>query len=77
MKIRNIALDADEVPETISVDMSVREAALIVRLIGSHSDTQLADTQAGGPATAGEIYGALTGAFFNRFWEDGVSGVPR
>lgn len=75
MKIRSIAMDDEEQPETITVDMTIREAALIVRLIGPMSDIQLADTQSDGGRTGGEIYDALNGCVFNRFWEDGVKDV--
>ncbi len=63
MKIKNIALDADESPEYITVEMSVAEAKIIASLVGRMSYS---------PNETTEIYNALVINFFNRFYDEGV-----
>lgn len=67
MKIKNIKLDEDGNPETITVDMSLLESAWIARIAGECKDMDI----------EGNIYSCLVGSFFNRFYEDGVNGVPK
>lgn len=64
MKIKAITLDRDELPETITVEMTRAEAILIVRHVGSLRPST---------ATSDEMYEALAGSLFNRFWDDGVA----
>lgn len=63
MKIKNIALDSDENPETVTVEMTVAEAKTILGIFGKMYYE---------PKEVTEIYEALSGRFFNRFYEAGV-----
>ena len=65
MKLNSIELDSEEAVETITVTMTVKEAAWIAKVAGSCRDIDCDN----------DIYSCLTGAFFNRFYEDGVSAV--
>ncbi|GAA4176507.1 hypothetical protein [Gryllotalpicola koreensis] len=67
MKVRNIALGENEIPATVTVEMTIDEAAWITRRAGSNvaPDRVVSD----------EIWDALTGSLFNRFWDDGLDGV--
>ena len=68
MKIRNIALDDDETPETITVDMTLAEAVWIATAAG---------VQVPSSKPTDDIYEALAGGVFNRFFEEGVEGANR
>lgn len=80
MKIRSIALDDNEEPSTVTVEMTTREAALIQGIL-SHCSQADVSTVLGGDTTwwveQHAIYDALSGGFFNRFWDDGVRDVLR
>lgn len=68
MQIRNISLDEDQMPDTITVDMDISEAIQIAQWAGkTASPTHEMAT----------IHGGLCGYVFNRFWDDGVDGAAR
>lgn len=77
MKVRNIALGEDEMPTAIEVVMSTREAAFIARVLGAMTGTAQSEVQSDGSTVGSDIYDALVGGVFNRFWEDGVNEVGR
>lgn len=68
MKITNIALDGDEKPKTVTVTMSIAEAAEITIWSGDVTPTK--------PVTSG-IYDALADGVFTRYWEDGLTDYRR
>lgn len=76
MKIKTIEL-ADGLPSEITVVMTEREAALIARLIGPTTATERNKIQHDGGAVGNNVYAALTGGVFNRFYDSGVDGVLR
>lgn len=79
MKITRVDFDEEEEPVSLTVKMSLDEAALIYAYTGRTSP--LAVSTAGGSAKWGEansdIASCLSGAFFNRFFEDGANEVLR
>lgn len=72
MKIRQINLGDDELPETIVVEMSLSEAIFVGKLVGNTNDPEAETVKPGGKDDAYEVYSALTGGVFNRFWDGGV-----
>lgn len=74
MKIDAIQFEQGEegaIPSEITVTMTRDEAAAIARVFGGFTDNDL--FVRGLPKT--EIYDALTGDVFNRYWEAGLDGV--
>lgn len=69
MEINNIKFRQDDeigaIPETVSVTMSIEEAAWIAKLAGK--------TRGGGVCSS--IYSALVGDVFDRYWEEGVAEI--
>lgn len=70
MKIKSIELE-NSLPVRIVVELTVEEAAQIAKWTGSLSPVT------GMTGETSELYGALTGSVFNRFWDDGVDGYLR
>lgn len=68
MKIKAIALDDNELPETVTVEMTLAEAILIGKHVGSVKPST---------ATSSGIWDALTGVVFNSFWEDGINDAAK
>ncbi len=80
MKVRNIALDDDSMPETVTVEMTVDEAALIVAMMAPVAPRDV--TNACGDIrwgnTLNDVHDGLMGGLFNRFWDSGpFTVVPR
>lgn len=80
MKVRTIELGADEMPESVTVTMTVDEAALMYAFVGRVAPKTVTDatndTRWGNALY--DIAEALSGSFFNRFWDDGANDVaPR
>jgi hypothetical protein len=70
VKIKSIELE-NSLPVRIVVELTVEEAAQIAKWTGSLSPVT------GMTGETSELYGALTGSVFNRFWDDGVDGYLR
>lgn len=64
MKIRNITLDDEETPETVTVEMTLAEAVWIAAAAGVQTPTN---------QVIESIYSALAGGLFNRYFDDGVN----
>lgn len=79
MKAKNIKLDDDEMPETITVEMTVDEAAVVYALVGfiapRTTSMALGGTRWG--EAMNDVATCLSGSFFNRFWESAADVVPR
>lgn len=73
MKVKQITLDDEEMPERVMLDCSHDEALLIAALIGKASADKLDILLPEGARVGAEIFDALTGGVFNRFYEDGVN----
>lgn len=83
MRVRKVKLSRELEPVRITVEMSVEEAALLVRLTGGISPKSVEDALQSkhDPArwfnASAEVFNSLSDVF-NRFFEDGVNGVaPR
>lgn len=64
MKIKQLTLsDETEMPESITVEMTIEEAVWLADHLGSMKSP---------PVWSDPIYGALVGGVINRYWEDGV-----
>lgn len=72
MKLTNIHLDGDGKPDVVTVEMTRREAQFIAVVTGQMNPQQAEETLQGSGDASLEIYSALAGSVFNRFWEDGV-----
>lgn len=58
-------------PEKITVRLTIEEAAYIVGLTGKQKDADCEAIIDGGATMNHELYSALTGDVFNRYWHDG------
>ena len=63
MRIKAIEMDTEELPELITVEMTLAEAVLIGKHVGSVTPSTVVSTN---------IWDSLTGGVFNRFWDDGI-----
>ena len=81
MRVRAITMDDEAMPATITVEMTLNEAALMARLTGALSPTAVTSGLGDGPRwfnAADGVFDCLTGELFNRFWDNGVEDViPR
>jgi hypothetical protein len=77
VKVKAVEFDGEEEPESLTVTMSVDEAALIYAYTGRTASLWV--TKATGREKWGEvnddIAGCLAGTFFNRFYENGANDV--
>ena len=74
MNTKQIVLE-DGRPTTVTVEMSIAEAAAIAKVFGGFSYTTF--TEKVPQLTNGEhseVYDCLVGEIFNRYWDDGVEG---
>lgn len=76
MRVRTIEIGGEDFIESIVVEMSAREAALIARMMGATSHADRNEIQHDGGSAGTEVYFALT-ELFNRFYENGIDEVPR
>lgn len=81
MKLRRVDLDDAEMPERITVEMTVDEAGLLYALTGNVAprtvtEAMFNDTRWGNALV--DVAECLSGSFFNRYWDNGADGVvPR
>lgn len=75
MKVKQITLDDDRNPDTITVEMTMREAAFILKDIGRHSEKTAKEVMRDGDESLENIYLTLSGDVFNRYWDGGVRDV--
>ncbi|MDX3260791.1 hypothetical protein PV336_16340 [Streptomyces sp. MI02-2A] len=73
MDIKVLELDDAENPEFITVRMSVQEAAFLARVTGGHSGDTAEEVLPGGATANRDIYSALVGSVFNRYWDGGIN----
>jgi hypothetical protein len=79
MKVQALKLDDDLLPTTVTVEMTIQEAALFARMTGSLSPATVTTALGASWAEVNEeVYEGLAHGVFNRYWDDGVDGViPR
>lgn len=73
MKVKRIDLDDEEVPETVTVELTHDEAVFLALFLGKQKGAEEEAVMRGGSRLGGEIYEGLTGGVFNRFYDDGVN----
>jgi hypothetical protein len=75
MKVKQISLDDEEMPERVLVDLSHDEALYLALMLGKQNHNDMNQVMPSG-ATHGEaVYDGLAGGLFNRFYDDGVQGA--
>lgn len=77
MRVRTIDFDGEEDPTEVTVTMTVAEAIFVAKLVGTMVDSDAANVAPHGVDSLHSIFSCLTGAFFNRFWDDGVDEAMR
>lgn len=75
MKIRSIQLNEDEMPESVTAVLSLREALFIGLVLGKQNDPDSNAILPEGYREGESVYNGLTGGLFNRFWENGIEGA--
>jgi hypothetical protein len=80
MKLRAVQMDDEDVPASITVEMTTDEAAVIYAFLGSIAPKAVTDA-AGDVRWGNALYDVadcLSASFFNRFWDEGAKAVaPR
>ncbi|MFD7247868.1 hypothetical protein ACFV6Y_38725 [Streptomyces massasporeus] len=64
-------------PETITAELTAREAAFLAKLTGRMSPNDVETAVPGYSAESNRIYACLEGDLFNRYYEDGVNDALR
>ena len=77
MRVTNIGLDGEELPETITVELSRDEAIVLGKITGKYSFSEAQANFGERAACTGDIYDALVGVVFNRFWDDGIKDAEK
>jgi hypothetical protein len=77
VKVRSIDLDDDGMPESVTVVMTAREAAVIMTMIGKTSINDRMALFDGADQAAKDIHSALLGDVADRFYEDGICDMAR
>jgi hypothetical protein len=72
VKIRSVTLSDEDTPESVTVELTLKEAAVITNLLGTMSPVEADKIMSGSGPILSEIYACFTGSFFNRFFENGV-----
>lgn len=75
MKVKSIQLNDDEMPQSLIVELSIREALFIGLAIGGNNDADANAIIPGGYVENGSIYSGLVGGLFNRYWDSGIDGA--
>ncbi|MGX1129876.1 uncharacterized protein (AIM24 family) [Streptomyces glaucescens] len=75
MKVKRIDLDDEEMPESVTVELTHDEAVYLAVMLGKQNGAEAEQVMRGGGKLGGAIYDGLTGSLFNRFYEDGVDGA--
>ena len=76
MKLRAVEMDDEEMPASLTVEMTVDEAALLYALTGKVAPKVVAE--AIGLDFGNALYdvaSCLSGSFFNRWWDNGARDV--
>jgi len=72
MRIKNISLDDEEMPEIILAELTIKELALIHFLVGGLRPDQLNEALGFDYKISSDIFNGAC-QVFNRFWDDGVN----
>lgn len=75
MKVKQIDLNEDEMPEKVLVELSHDEAAYIALMIGRQSGADAEQVITNGSPLSTSVYEGLAFGLFNRFYEDGIEGA--
>ena len=73
MNLRSIKYSDTEKPVHLSVTMSIKEAAFLVKIFGGMNSHQSNAVIQGGDVMGDEIWSCLVNVF-NRHWDDGIDG---
>lgn len=77
MKVKQISLDDEELPETVTVELTHDEAVFLAVFLGRLNGEQEEEVMKGGSEIGSGIYHGLAGGVFNRFYENGVDEAAR
>lgn len=72
MRVRSIEFDDDEDPEFVTVRMPIQQAAYLATITGKQSSITANEFMRGGAEANTEVYNALVGSVFNRYFDGGV-----
>ncbi|MGK3105335.1 hypothetical protein [Streptomyces sp. WAC05858] len=72
MRVKQINLDDEGMPESIVVHMSHDEAVYLAKLTGEQNWQSSEEIMPGGAPLNSGVFDSLSGEVFNRYYEDGV-----
>jgi hypothetical protein len=75
VKLKQINLDNEEMPETVVVELTHDEAVYLALVLGSRNGIEAEEVMPGGAMLNHAVYSGLTAGMFNRFYEDGERGA--
>lgn len=75
MKVKRIDLDDEEMPATVTVEMTHDEAVYVALMIDRQSGSAAEEVIRGGNELSTSVYEGLAFGVFNRFYQDGVAGA--
>lgn len=65
---------SDGQPTQVTLSVSVRQAALMVKVLGRMSNDDLEKVMTGGDVAGSDVYCCLDRQLFDRFWSNGIDG---
>lgn len=71
-QIKSVELDSDEEIEFVTVRLTVAEAAFIAKFTGRQNGITANEVMPGGDQASANLYGAMVGGVFNRWYDGGV-----
>lgn len=77
MRIRQINLDDDGLPERITAELTRDEALYITTFLGQQTHGSANEVMSGGADVGNDMYDTLTGGLFDLYWNDGAAGALR
>jgi len=72
VKVKRIDLDDEEMPESVTLELTHDEAVFLAVCLGRLNGEQEEEILKGGSVLGSALYHGLAGGVFNRFYEDGV-----
>lgn len=74
MKLKGISFTKKENPKTVTVEMTIDEAAAIAKVFGGMNPLKFGTDfpSLANKGIVSSVYDCLSGAFFNRYYDDGV-----
>ena len=71
MHVKTVSYASNGEPSSITVKLTIREAALLAKMLGKQTGTEASELLPDGDTLSSDIYTGLS-RIFNSHWEDGL-----